>query len=85
MNDQEKEELRNNLVDAFRPEAKTFTEEMLNDRYKTTQNNYGKVMSTLSQFEKIQPGIGRFFLLAMVKEGYPPTTAKQIRQIMGWA
>ena len=69
------------VVELLRPDAKEFVQEMLKDRMKTTQNNYGKVMSFVSQ---LKPPMGQLFLMAMVKEGYPKITADQIKQIMGW-
>jgi hypothetical protein len=69
------------VVEALRPDAKEFVDQMLKDPMKTTKNNYGKVMSFLSQ---LKPPMGQLFLMAMVKEGYPKITADQLKQLMGW-
>jgi hypothetical protein len=73
------------VIESLRPEAKEFTDQMLKDPYKTTQNNYGKVMAFLTQLENQQKNFGIIFLMAMEKEGYPKTTADQLRQLLGWA
>jgi hypothetical protein len=73
------------IVEALRPEAKEFTDQMMKDPIKTTKDNYGKVMAFISKLEEDKKGFGMLFLIAMQKEGYPAGTAGQIRQIMGWA
>lgn len=67
-------------IEAIRPEAKEFVDAMINEPIKTTENNYGKVMSFLSTFDN--PNLAKLFLVAMVREGYPQTTADQISQIL---
>jgi hypothetical protein len=81
----EQKERFTKIVEALRPEAKEFTNQMLKDPMKTTQNNYGKVMAFISSLEAKKRGFGFLFLMAMEKEGYPSMTASQIRSIMGWA
>ncbi len=70
------------IVEKLRPEAKEFVSQMLNDPQKTTKDNYGKVMGLLSGFKDGRMGF--LFLMAMEREGYPKSTANQLRQIMGW-
>jgi hypothetical protein len=79
----EQKERFEKAVEMLRPDAKEFTETMLNDPIKTTQNNYGRVMAFLSGIKS--PAMAQLFLIAMVREGYPKQTADTLRQIMGWA
>lgn len=72
-------EAQNQLIESLRPEAKEFVEKIMKDPIKTTKDNYGKVLAFVS-------GLGRnnamYFLAAMVREGYPKTTAMQISQLI---
>ena len=67
-------------IEAVRPEAKEFVDAIMNEPIKTTENNYGKVMAFLSTLDN--QNIAKLFLVAMVREGYPQTTADQISQLL---
>jgi hypothetical protein len=67
-------------IEAIRPEAKEFVDAMMNEPIMTTENNYGQVMAFLSTFDN--RNLAKLFLVAMVREGYPRSTAGQISQIL---
>jgi len=81
---EEQRERFTKIVDLLRPDAKEHVKELMADPYKTTKDNYAKVMALVSALEKDNKGTGQLFLVAMVKEGYPKQTADQIRSILGW-
>jgi hypothetical protein len=72
-------EAQSKAVDSLRPEAKEFVEKIMNDKLKTTKDNYGRVLAFLSSFNKAE---SMFFLAAMIREGYPKETAIQISQML---
>ena len=71
-------------INLVMPETKELVASLMNDPFKTTQNNYGKAMAFLSSLEKTSPVYAKVFLMAMQRAGYPAITVAHLRQIMGW-
>jgi hypothetical protein len=82
----EQKELMNKVIEDLRPEAREYVKSIMGDKFKTTKDNYGKVMGFLSSLsEKAGTKTAAIlFLAAMVREGYPKDTASQLGNIMGW-
>lgn len=72
---EEQAKMRDQLIDAFAPEAHEFAADCLKD--KSTQNGYGKAMALLSGLPNWL--VRSAFLEAMVNAGYPPATAAFLR------
>ena len=72
-------EAQSKAIDSLRPEAKEFVESIMKDKFKTTKDNYGKVLAFVSPLGK---NGAMYFLAAMVREGYPKDTAVQISQML---
>lgn len=71
-------------VDSLRPEAKEYVQSLDLIKLKTTKDNYGNVMSFLSQLQQDAGEMAPLFLIAMVGEGYPRITASKLVSVMGW-
>lgn len=69
------------LREAMAPEAKEFLETINKDKYPTTQDNYGRVMSFLSRMP--EKDMQEAFLGALVDAGYPEVTGDSLARIMG--
>lgn len=73
-----------NALDLIRPEATDYVKSLDEIKIKTTQDNYGSVMSFLSRLQKESGEMAPLFLIAMVGAGYPRGTASQLVTVMGW-
>ena len=68
-------------VDTIRPEAREYVTSLDERRIKTTKDSYGDVMQLLS---RLDGEMAPLFLIAMVGEGYPLTTADELARLYGW-
>jgi hypothetical protein len=72
-------------IGPIRPLAKEFLDELNKEKYPTTQNNYGRVLAMITHLqEKDGKRMAQLFLVALTREGYPQSTARQLFEIMGW-
>lgn len=76
----EQRERLNAMVEAMRPEAKDAVSICMKDC--TTQHGYGKMMAILSNLKGANAR--RIFLVACIEEGYPPSTARTVSNLMGF-
>jgi len=70
------------FIESIRPEAKDLVRELLDDKMKTTKDNYGKLMAILSGKTFPSKLVAQLFLAAMVKEGYPKDTANTVNDLI---
>ena len=83
MTEAEQNAFVNDLVEFFRPEAREIVQEALNGRSlyaQTTKDGYGLVLGLLS---KLDPTMQYILLAAMVREGYPAETARDLAASLG--
>jgi hypothetical protein len=73
-----------NALDTIRPEAKEYVASLDAIKIKTTKDNYGPVLAFLTKLKNESGELAPLFLIAMVGEGYPLETAKQLNTLLGW-
>ena len=71
-------------LDNIRPAANEYVKSLHLLKIQTTKDNYGPVLAFLTRLQKESGEMAPLFLIAMVGEGYPLATAKQLNTLFGW-